>query len=40
MENLDLKIIPEGLSDYYEIHYIVRNSNKKGNQKINLKNQH
>ena len=37
-DNLDLKIIPEGLSDYYEIHYIVRNSNKKGNQKINLKN--
>ena len=36
--NLDLKIIPEGLSEYHEVQYIVRNSNKKGSQKINLNN--
>ena len=37
-DNLDLKIIPEGLNEYYEVQYIVRNSNKKGGQKVNLKN--
>ena len=36
-DNLDLKVIPEGLSNYYQVYYIVRNSNKKGGQKINLK---
>ena len=37
-DNLDLKILPEGLNNYYKVQYIVRSSNKKGNQKINLKN--
>ena len=37
-DNLDLKIIPEGLNEYHEVQYIVRNSNKKGGQKVNLKN--
>ena len=36
-DNLDLKILPEGLNEYHEVQYIVRSSNKKGNQKINLK---
>ena len=36
-DNLDLKVIPEGLSNYYQVYYIVRNSNTKGGQKINLK---
>ena len=36
--NLDLKIIPEGLNDLHKVQYIVRSSNKKGDQKINLKN--
>ena len=36
--NLDLKILPEGLDEYDEVHYIVRNSNKKGGQKVNLEN--
>ena len=37
-DNLDLKVLPEGLNEYYKVHYIVRKSNKKGDQKINLKN--
>jgi len=37
-DNLDLKILPEGLNDYYQVQYIVRSSNKKKDQKINLKN--
>jgi len=37
-DNLDLKVLPEGLNDYHEVEYIVRKSNKKGSQKINLKN--
>ena len=37
-DNLDLKILPEGLNEYHEVQYIVRNSNKKGGQKINLEN--
>ena len=37
-DNLDLKILPEGLNEYHEVQYIVRNSNKKGSQKVNLKN--
>ena len=35
--NLDLKVLPEGLNSYHQVHYIVRNTNKKGNQKINIK---
>ena len=37
-DNLDLKIIPEELNEYHEVQYIVRSSNKKGGQKINLEN--
>ncbi len=36
-DNLDLKVIPEGLNNYNDVHYIVRSSRKKGGQKINLK---
>ena len=37
-DNLDLKILPEELNEYYKVQYIARKSNKKGDQKINLKN--
>ena len=37
-DNLDLKILPEGLNNYFQVEYIVRSSNKKKDQKINLKN--
>jgi len=37
-DNLDLKVVPEGLSQYHEVNYIVRTSKKKGGQKLNLKN--
>ena len=37
-DNLDLKILPEGLNKYHDVQYIVRSSNKKGGQKINLEN--
>ena len=37
-DNLDLKIIPEGLNEYHEVQYIVRSSNKKGKQNIKLSN--
>jgi len=37
-DNLDLKILPEGLNEYHEVQYIARNSNKKGYQKVNLPN--
>lgn len=36
--NLDLKILPEGLNEYHDVQYITRGSNKKGDQKINLSN--
>ena len=35
-DNLDLKIIPEELNEYYKVQYIVRSSNKKGGQNIKL----
>lgn len=37
-ENLDLKILPEELNEYYKVQYIVRSSNKKGKQNIKLSN--
>ena len=37
-DNLDLKILPEGLNNHHQVQYIVRTSNKKGKQKVNLKN--
>jgi len=37
-DNLDLKILPEELNKYYHVKYIVRHSNYKKDQKINLKN--
>ena len=36
--NLDLKVLPEGLNDYHKVEYIVRNSSRKCKQEINLKN--
>jgi|TARA_B110000438_G_scaffold301791_1_gene357627 glycosyltransferase involved in cell wall biosynthesis len=38
-DNLDLKILPEGLNEYNKVEYIVRSASKKkrGYQKINLK---
>ena len=35
-DNLDLKVLPEGLNNYNKVHYIVRTSKKKGGQKIDL----
>jgi len=37
-DNLDLKVIPEGLSNFHQVQYIVRRSKKKSSQKINLQN--
>ena len=37
-DNLDLKILPEGLNEYHQVQYVVRSSYKKKDQKINLKN--
>ena len=37
-DNLDLKILPEDLNNYYKVQYIVRSSDKKKDQKINLDN--
>jgi glycosyltransferase involved in cell wall biosynthesis len=37
-DNLDLKVLPEGLNKHYIVNYIVRHSKKKGDQKIDLKN--
>ena len=37
-ENLDLKVVPEGLNNFFNVRFRVRKSNKKGNQQINLKN--
>jgi len=37
-DNLDLKILPEGLNNHFQVEYIVRSSNEKKDQKINLKN--
>ena len=36
-ENLDLKIVPEGLNNFFNVKFIVRSSKKKGAQKLNLK---
>ena len=38
LDNLDLKVIPEGLNQFFNIKFIVRKSKKKGDQKINLNN--
>ena len=37
-DNLDLKILPEDLNNYYKVQYIVRSSDKRKDQKINLAN--
>ena len=36
--NYNLKILPEGLNNYYKVRYIARQSNKKGSHKIDLLN--
>ena len=37
-DNAALKFLPEGLNYYYQVKYIVRSSNKKKDQKIDLEN--
>ena len=37
-DNFDMKATPETLADYYSVEFIVRNSKKKGKNKLNLKN--
>ena len=37
-DNLDMKVLPEGLGNYHQVQFVVRSSKKKGAQKINLKN--
>ena len=37
-DNLDLKILPEELNNYFKVQYVVRGSSKKKDQKINIKN--
>ena len=37
-DNLDLKVVPEGLNNFFNVRYIVRKSKIKGGQKIDLKN--
>ena len=37
-DNAALKFLPEGLNYYYQVQYIVRSSNKKKEQKIDLEN--
>ena len=37
-DNAALKFLPEGLKYYYQVKYIARSSNKKKDQKIDLKN--
>ena len=36
-DNLDMKVLPEGLSNYYSVNYIVRKSKKKGGAKSKFK---
>ena len=31
-DNLDLKVLPEGLNNYFDVNYLVRKSNVKGGQ--------
>ena len=35
-DNLDLKVLPEELNKFFKVKYLVRSSNKKGGQQINL----
>ena len=37
-DNFDMKATPEALAEYYSVEFIVRNSKKKGKNKLNLKN--
>ena len=37
-DNLDMKVLPEGLSDLHELQFIARKSKKKSNHKINIDN--
>ena len=36
--NIDLKVIPEGLNNYHQTYCVFRKSNKRGNHQINIKN--
>jgi len=37
-DNFDMKATPEALASYYSVEFIVRNSKKKGGNKLNLRN--
>lgn len=37
-DNLDLKVVPEGLNNFFNVKFIARKAKKKGNQKIKLNN--
>ena len=37
-DNLDMKVLPEGLSIQHDVEFIVRSSKIKGSQPLNLKN--
>ena len=36
--NVDMKVLPEGLSTYHKVQFIGRSSNKKNGHKLNLEN--
>ena len=35
-ENLDLKVVPEGLNNFFNVKFIARSSSKKGGQELNF----
>ena len=37
-DNLDMKVLPEGLSVKHDVEFIVRSSKNKGSQPLNLEN--
>jgi len=37
-DNLDMKVLPEGLSEFHELQFIARKGKKKSNHKINIDN--
>ena len=37
-DNVNLKVLPEELNNYFKVQYIARRSKKKGQQKVNLIN--
>jgi len=37
-DNIDMKVLPEGLSEHHELQFIARKSKKKGNHKVKINN--